>query len=59
VAAILPGSVASDFAHPNHGSDDWMLQPVDVARAVLDLLAYPERALPSVLELRPTRPLKG
>jgi 3-oxoacyl-[acyl-carrier protein] reductase len=59
VAAILPGSVASDFAHPNHANDDWMLQPADVARAVLDLLAFPERALPSVLELRPTRPPKG
>ena len=57
VAAILPGSVRTDFGHPQPGSEDgWKLAPEDVARAVVDLLAYPDRALPSVVELRPTRP---
>ncbi|HRC84702.1 MAG TPA: SDR family oxidoreductase [Thermoanaerobaculia bacterium] len=58
VAAILPGSVATEFGHPKPGERDWMLQPVDVARTVMDLLRYPDRALPSVVELRPTRPPK-
>jgi hypothetical protein len=35
-----------------------MLAPEDVARTVTDLLAYPERALPSRVELRPSRPPK-
>ena len=59
VAAILPGSVCTDFSHPNPGTDDsWKLDPVDVARTVLDLLSYPDRALPSLVELRPSRPPK-
>jgi NAD(P)-dependent dehydrogenase (short-subunit alcohol dehydrogenase family) len=54
VAAILPGSVATEFRRG--GEADWKLAPDDVARAVLDLLAYPPRALPSRLELRPSNP---
>lgn len=57
VAAILPGSVNTDFSHPQPGTDEsWKLAPEDVARAVVDLLAYPDRALPSLVELRPSRP---
>lgn len=57
VAAILPGSVSTDFSHPRPGADDsWKLTPEDVARTVADLLAYPDRALPSLIELRPSRP---
>ena len=56
VAAILPGSVATDFDAGRHAGGEWMLRPEDVARAVVDLLRYPERALPSLLELRPTHP---
>jgi len=54
VAAILPGSVDTDF----HSRDDrnWMLAPEDIAENVLDLLAYPARALPSRLEIRPSKP---
>lgn len=57
VSCILPGSVDTEFGH---GRDDtsWMLTPDDVARTVLDLLAYPERALPSRVELRPSKPPK-
>ena len=59
VAAILPGSVDTGFGQRGGGRDQsWMLAPEDVARAVLDFLAYPERALPSLLELRPSRPPK-
>ncbi len=56
VCAILPGSVDTEFREGGDGS--WKLAPEDVARAVTDLLRYPERALPSRLELRPTRPPK-
>ena len=57
VCAILPGSVATDF-RPGGGEESWKLAPEDVARAVTDLLRYPDRALPSRIELRPTRPAK-
>ncbi len=53
VAAVLPGSVNTGFARMT-GDDSWKLQPRDVARTVVDLLGYPERALPSVVEIRPT-----
>ena len=65
VTAILPGSVDTGFS-PRGGAQpqsaearkdrSWMLTPGDVARAVVDLIAYPDRALPSLLELRPSRP---
>jgi NAD(P)-dependent dehydrogenase (short-subunit alcohol dehydrogenase family) len=59
VAAVLPGSVNTSFSHPDGGSrEDWKLAPEDVAEAVLDLLDYPSRALPSLIELRPARPPK-
>ncbi len=38
------------------GDRAWMLAPEDVAAMVLHLLSYPERALPSLVEMRPTRP---
>jgi NAD(P)-dependent dehydrogenase (short-subunit alcohol dehydrogenase family) len=57
IAAILPGSVNTGFSHPDGGKrEDWKLAPEDVAEAVLDLLDYPSRALPSLIELRPARP---
>ena len=59
VAVVLPGSVATDWTH-SHGDRDssWMLQPEDVAEAVADLLRFPDRAIPSRIELRPSRPPK-
>ena len=54
VCAILPGSVDTEFGRGGEGS--WKLAPEDVARAVTDLLRYPDRALPSRIELRPTQP---
>jgi NAD(P)-dependent dehydrogenase (short-subunit alcohol dehydrogenase family) len=57
VCAVLPGSVDTDF---RRGVDDsWKLAPEDVAQAVMDLLRYPDRALPSRIELRPTKPPSG
>jgi NAD(P)-dependent dehydrogenase (short-subunit alcohol dehydrogenase family) len=59
VAVVMPGSVATDWSH-SHGNQDssWMLQPEDVAEAVADLLRFPDRAIPSRIELRPSRPPK-
>jgi NAD(P)-dependent dehydrogenase (short-subunit alcohol dehydrogenase family) len=59
VAAILPGSVATDFGHAGGRQDQsWKLQPADVAAMVLHLLTYPANALPSLVEMRPARPPK-
>ena len=57
VAAILPGSVATDWAH-SHGNQDasWMLRPEDVAEAVADLVRLPDRAIASRIDLRPSWP---
>ena len=59
VAAILPGSVATDFgsgAGSGGKGQEWKLQPADVAAMVLHLLSYPPNALPSLVEMRPARP---
>ena len=59
VAAILPGSVATEFGH-SHGARDhsWMLTSDDVAEAVSDLIRFPDRAIASRIDLRPSRPPK-
>jgi NAD(P)-dependent dehydrogenase (short-subunit alcohol dehydrogenase family) len=59
VAAILPGSVATEFGH-SHGNRDhaWMLTSDDVAEAVSDLIRFPDRAIASRIDLRPSRPPK-
>ena len=56
VTCVMPGSVATEFG--GHGGEgrEWKLLPEDVARVVTGLLAFPARALPSRVELRPTRP---
>lgn len=60
VAAICPGSVATELRTTmRQEAQDWMLAPEDVARVVTDLLGFPERALPSLIEIRPTRPPKS
>ena len=57
VAAILPGSVGTEFGH-SHGDRDqsWMLSSDDVAEAVADLIRFPDRAIASRIDLRPSRP---
>ncbi len=59
IAAVLPGSVATEFSH-SHGSRElsWMLAPEDVAEAVSDLVRYPDRAIASRVDLRPSHPPK-
>jgi 3-oxoacyl-[acyl-carrier protein] reductase len=56
VASILPGSVASDFGFGDRKDQSWKLQPADIASMVLHLLSYPDHALPSLVEMRPSRP---
>src|SRR5690606_17353898 len=57
VSYIMPGSIATEFGGRDQDAGrDWKLWPEDVAQAVVDLLAYPGRALPSRIELRPSRP---
>jgi NAD(P)-dependent dehydrogenase (short-subunit alcohol dehydrogenase family) len=55
VASILPGSVSTDF-RGEEGHADWKLQPADIAAMVLHLVSYPDNALPSLVEMRPSRP---
>jgi 3-oxoacyl-[acyl-carrier protein] reductase len=59
VATVLPGSVSTDFMH-YHGNRNfsWMLEADDVAEAVADLVRFPDRAIPSRIDLRPSRPPK-
>ena len=59
VSYIMPGSVNTEFGG-DEPSDrkSWQLQPTDIARVVMDLLAYPDRSLPSRVEIRPSRPPK-
>jgi 3-oxoacyl-[acyl-carrier protein] reductase len=57
VAAICPGSVETEFgAGRMQDGQSWRLQPEDVAQIVTDLLDFPDRALPSLIEIRPSRP---
>jgi 3-oxoacyl-[acyl-carrier protein] reductase len=55
VASILPGSVATEFGSGS-GEASWKLQPADIAAMVLHLVSYPDNALPSLVEMRPSRP---
>jgi len=59
VSCIMPGSVNTHFFEGGPDpDDDWKLQSEDIARVVTDLLAFPPRALPSKIEIRPSRPPK-
>jgi 3-oxoacyl-[acyl-carrier protein] reductase len=58
VAAILPGSVDTGFGRRSGPDRSWMLRPEDIASMVLHLLSYPPHALPSQVEMRPSRPPK-
>ncbi|HJS24988.1 MAG TPA: SDR family oxidoreductase [Pyrinomonadaceae bacterium] len=59
VSYIMPGSVNTEFGGDEPSDEkSWQLQPADVAHVVMDLLAYPDRALPSRVEIRPSRPPK-
>ena len=59
VSYIMPGSVNTEFGGDEPSdTKSWQLQSDDVARVVMDLLEYPDRALPSRMEIRPSRPPK-
>jgi len=59
VSYIMPGSVNTEFGgDAPDDSKSWQLQPEDIARVVIDLLHYDERALPSRVEIRPSKPPK-
>ncbi len=59
VAAIMPGSVDTTFGRGSQSGDQsWKLRPEDIASMVLHLLSYPPHALPSRVEMRPSRPPK-
>ena len=55
IASILPGSVNTEFGG-NQADAGWKLQPADIAAMVLHLVSYPDNALPSLIEMRPSRP---
>ena len=58
VSTIMPGSVASHFNdhNPDAENDAWKIQPEDMGKLIVDLLAMPARTLPSKVEIRPTTP---
>jgi 3-oxoacyl-[acyl-carrier protein] reductase len=58
VCCVMPGSVATEFSGDASTGTGWKLHPEDVAQVVGDLLAFPARALPSRIEIRPSRPPK-
>jgi 3-oxoacyl-[acyl-carrier protein] reductase len=59
VSYIMPGSVNTEFGgDAPSDKNSWQLQPADIARIVLDLLHHDERALPSRVEIRPSKPPK-
>jgi NAD(P)-dependent dehydrogenase (short-subunit alcohol dehydrogenase family) len=59
VSYIMPGSVNTEFGGDEPSPEkSWQLQPEDIASVVTDLLQYPDRALPSRIEIRPSRPPK-
>ena len=59
VSYVCPGSVNTHFGGDEPSEDQaWQLQPEDIAQVVLDLLNMKSRALPSKIEIRPSKPPK-
>jgi NAD(P)-dependent dehydrogenase (short-subunit alcohol dehydrogenase family) len=59
VSYIMPGSVNTEFGGDSPGDEkSWQLTPQDIARVVIDLLHHDDRALPSRVEIRPSKPPK-
>lgn len=60
VSYICPGSVNTEFGGDTVSeAKAWQLQPNDIADVVMNLLTMDERALPSKVEVRPSKPPKG
>jgi NAD(P)-dependent dehydrogenase (short-subunit alcohol dehydrogenase family) len=60
VSCVMPGSVNTGFGRGGAADprETWKLLPEDVARVVINLFEIDRRALPSVVELRPSEPRK-
>jgi short-subunit dehydrogenase len=57
VSYICPGSVNTYFGGDTPTSEQaWQLQPDDIAQVVIDLFRMDPRALPSKIEIRPSKP---
>jgi NAD(P)-dependent dehydrogenase (short-subunit alcohol dehydrogenase family) len=57
VSYICPGSVNTYFGGDTPTDEQaWQLQPADIAQVVVDLLQMDQRALPSKVEIRPSKP---
>ncbi len=57
VSYICPGSVNTYFGGDTPSDDKaWQLQPEDIAQTVISLLEMDPRALPSKVEIRPSKP---
>ena len=57
VTTIMPGSVATHFNdHIPNAADAWKIQPEDIGQLVADLLNMNPRTLPSIIEVRPSKP---
>lgn len=57
VTTILPGSVTSHFNDhtPDTEKDSWKIQPVDMGELIVSVLQMNPNALPSKIEIRPTK----
>ncbi|QQS41299.1 MAG: SDR family oxidoreductase [Acidobacteriota bacterium] len=59
VSYICPGSVNTEFGGDEVSAEKaWQLQGADIAKAVVDLLDFAPNALPSKIEIRPSKPPK-
>lgn len=59
VSYICPGSVNTHFGGDTPTDEKaWQLQPSDIAHVVVDLLKMNDGALPSKVEIRPSKPPK-
>src|SRR5437667_3160586 len=59
VSYIMPGSVNTEFGGDSPSDEkSWQLTPADIARVVIDLIHHDDRALPSRVEIRPSKPPK-
>jgi NAD(P)-dependent dehydrogenase (short-subunit alcohol dehydrogenase family) len=59
VSLICPGSVNTEFGDEAISDEKaWQLHPEDIAQLVVDLLNQHPRALPSKIEVRPSKPPK-
>ncbi len=57
VTTILPGSVTSHFNEhtPDEQKDKWKIQPEDIGELIVSVLQMNPNALPSKIEIRPTK----